>query len=416
MSIFGMFDKNKNKNKKLAPKTVTTIGAADEIFGKTPIVNKKTDKDIAAETIMKCLPGSFKKENNAAITTEEGFEITVLSVDTNKGSISYSSVVTVLIAMPNAESLVCQRYIGRGETKAEAIEKAATNFGMVVYDNFKSHDEKEISVKENSFDGRKHTYFSPKNSYVTTDGLQGVKELRVSPYAHIKDYIEDYLGAKKYYWVETLVTITEGKMTAQCLINGENCEELAALIYNGVKQEADLNIVGRYDQTIIIIQQDSTYVKMRENYNKACNELYKNVRIALTVLGNLTDDDDYDSAFAKLDSMVKDPFSTWELMTFLPELYTEKFFGLKCSHMIQLTIGRQTYRLHEIQLEPIRVIRNELNNFFEKNDPSEEFNSNIFALSSRFEAAVEADDKNMSAKDFVVGDLCCVADENYEIW
>ncbi len=416
MGIFGMFDKNKNRNKKLAPKTVTTIGAADEIFGKTPIVKKKTDKDIAVEAILKCLPGSVRIEDRGQLMTDEGFEITILSVDTNKGNISYSSVMTVFIAMPNAESLVCQKYIGRGETKTEAIEKAATNFGMVIADNFKSHDEGEVTIKENSFDGRTHTYFSPKNSYVTTDGLRGVKELKAAPYAHIKDYIEDYLGAKKYYWVELLVTITEGKMTAECLINGENCEELAALVYNGVKQEANLNIIGRYDQTIIIKQHDSTYVKMRENYNKACNELYKNIRIALTVLGNLTDDDDYDSAFAKLECAVKDRQTVWELITFLPELYTEKFFGLKCSHMIQLTIGDQTYRLHEIQLEPIRVIRNELNNFFEKNDPSESFSSNLFALSSRYQAVVEADDKKITTDDFVVGDLCCIAEDNYEIW
>jgi hypothetical protein len=124
----------------------------------------------------------------------------------------------------------------------------------------------------------------------------------------------------------------------------------------------------------------------------------------------------YDELFGKVEAITGNRLSAWEVMTFLPEIYVQKYFNIKGTGLVAMTKGEDTFALTEFQISPIRVIKSEVESFLEKNKPSDEFNQNIFSLSARFTAAMNALNSGVKEEELAFGVLSCKAPDDYDIW
>lgn len=369
------------------------------------------EADICLSTLMALTKGGRRDSVNSVYYEREDVRVTMLTCKSDRNGARYHSNPMFFITMPNEESLVVERPLGLGDTKNKAVADAAAVLATTLNSAFGCIHRQNVDILENSFDGKVHTYRYPCDFVGYAFGSASKPELG-SLFAMIRSEVVDYLGAKKYHWIEMTVTCSNGEVMAYVEINGDRVQALSERLY--IKTAWRFTELDNcfYFQTVLMVQDDYTYERRRDNYNAACNLMFRNVRRAIVIMGK-SGDVEREQLEEVLEGAVGDSDTAWELMTFLPEIYTAKALGLCCGDMINMKIGKQKLRLNESQLTFIRVIKTEVGHFLKTNNRSETFDKAIFRLSKRYEA-VEQSAKNGQA--VMIGDIECEAPIGYEIW
>ena len=377
-------------------------------------------KQIAVQRIMQKTQGAVRGNSGGCINyPEKGFEVTVLDTKTviseNRTHNRYNVQLTVFIALPDAESLVCEKYVSIGENVRSAVEAASDKFAAFLNTMFETYDGDDDATIINYYDGNEHIY-----KYSTGGVTTGVGDPSVQDFGDVFPLVipelSGYLGAKKYYWLSFNI-ILDDIPSVTCSINGDKIERLSDLLREGVSDKLLPGKYGNFQQQVLIIQSDHTYVRAKENYNKARNAMHKFVREVIPLMGNSSAQlVSYDELFRKVQNITNDKNAAWELMTFLPEIFVQQVFKVRSTELVRMKLGDKELDLTEFQLNALSVIKYEVEQYLEKNDPSEEFQQNIFSLSSRFKAAMDAFNSGVKEEDLAFGALSCTAPDDYVIW
>lgn len=419
MGLLGMFAKKAAINlvRAGAQKNASEASRFDEL-AKTAKSTSLSKEEVAINTILENTKGGVR--NSVQITyPEKGFEVTLMEVKTllsdSRTKDPFTVEIRLFIAMPNAESLLAEHYDSIGESINEAVVNAAKKFSAVLQSMFDIIDSDDDGIIENRFDGDIHIYRYGGDRFVSSVGDSKIQELG-DLFPVVSGELAGFLGAKKYYWLSMELIFEGDKVVSKCLINNEKINRLSELIAEKAEPVFSQGMYGQYQQQMLIVQSGRTYVQRRQNYNKAYNDMYKFVRETIPLIGNSSVLVSYDELFGKVEAITGNRLSAWEVMTFLPEIYVQKYFNIKGTGLVAMTKGEDTFALTEFQISPIRVIKSEVESFLEKNKPSDEFNQNIFSLSARFTAAMNALNSGVKEEELAFGVLSCKAPDDYDIW
>ena len=419
MGLLGMFARKTavTLGRVGAQKNVSEANSFDNL-AKSSNHHPRTKEEVAVMTLLENTKGGVR-DGSTVNYPERGFEITIMGVRTvvseTRSNNPYTAEVKIFAALPGVETLICDNYASIGNTINEATASAVKKFSIILNSMFDLMDAEDEDLLTNEFDGVQHMYKVPLEKVTCTVGDRGIQQLG-DLYRVIESELCTYLGAKKYYWVSIEVLFSGDHYTAKCMINNEEIERLSGLIDKTVRTFFQNSIYGQHIQQFMIIQYDRTYVRQKENYNKAYNAMHKFIRDAIPMIGNSAIVESYDELFEKMTGLTGDKHTAWEIMTFLAEIYGQQCFKMKGTELVSMNVGDKKLELTEFQISPIRVIKSEVEKFLENRQPSDEFNQNIFSLSGRFTAAMEALNNGVSEEDLAFGVLSCTAPDDYKIW
>ncbi|WP_294487224.1 DUF6348 family protein [uncultured Ruminococcus sp.] len=377
-----------------------------------------TKDEVAIRTLLENTTGGVR--NKIQVTySKYDFEVTLLEAKTllsdNRTKNPYTAEVRFLIALPNAETLLTERYDSIGETINGAVAGAVKKFAAVLNDMFELIDGADDDLIENYFDGRAHVYRYETESMVSCVGAPALQEIK-GFYSEIEDELPAYLGAKKYYWLSMEALFSGDHVSAKCRINNEEIGRLSELVEDKARRYFTEGIYGQVQEQKLIVQSDRTYVRVKPKYNDAYNNMYKYIRQCIPLMGQSSVLESYNELFRKVQAITGDAHSAWEVMTFLPEIYVQWFFKIKGTGLVSMKIGDRELELTEFQISPMRVIKSEVESFLEKNKPCDEFNQNIFSMSARFESAMKALNSGVKEEELAFGTLSVEAPADYVIW
>ena len=377
-----------------------------------------TKDEVAIRTLLENTTGGVR--NKIQVTYPKyDFEVTLLEAKTllsdNRTKNPYTAEVRFFIALPNAETLLTERYDSIGETINGAVAGAVKKFAVVLNDMFELIDGADDDLIENYFDGRAHVYRYETESMVSCVGAPDLQEIK-GFYSEIEDELPAYLGAKKYYWLSMEALYSGDHVSAKCRINNEEIGRLSELVEDKARRYFTEGICGQVQEQKLIVQSDRTYVRVKPKYNDAYNNMYKYIRQCIPLMGQSSVLESYNELFRKVQAVTGDAHSAWEVMTFLPEIYVQWFFKIKGTGLVSMKIGDRELELTEFQISPMRVIKSEVESFLEKNKPCDEFNQNIFSMSARFESAMKALKSGVKEEELAFGTLSVEAPADYVIW
>ncbi|MBQ8967876.1 DUF6348 family protein [Ruminococcus sp.] len=420
MGLLGMFAKKAAVNlvRAGAQKTASEANKFEDL-PKSANKTSVTKEETVIRTILENTAGAVRNGNQITFPQRGGLEITLMEAKTliseSRTKNPFTAEIRFFIALPKAESLLTDRYISFGVSMNDAVSSAAKKFCAFLNSMFELIDGGEDDLFENYFDGELHLYKYGRETVVATIGDPAMGEVD-DLFRCIKNDLSPYLGAKKYYWLSIDVLFNDDHMDVHCRINNEDIDRLCDILREHLAQFFKAGTCGQYQQQLLIEQSSRTYVPRKDNYNEAYNKMYKYVRECIPIIGNSSILVSYDELYRKILAVTGDDNSAWEVITFLPEVYVQEFFKVKGTGLVAMERGSQQLALTEFQISPIRVIKSEVEKFFSKNEPSEEFNQNIFSLSSRFSSAVKALQSGVKEEELAFGVLACKAPEDYVIW
>lgn len=389
-----------------------------ERLSKSATSTSFTKDEVAIRTLLENTTGGVR--NKVQVTYPKyDFEVTLLETKTllsdNRTKNPYTAEVRFFIALPNAETLLTERYDSIGETINGAVAGAVKKFAAILNDMFELIDGADDDLIENYFDGRQHVYRYATESMIGCVGAPALQEIN-GFFGQIEDELPAYLGAKKYYWLSMEALFSGDHMSAKCKINNEEISRLSELVEEKARRYFTEESYGQVQEQKLIVQSDRTYVMVKPKYNDAYNNMYKYIRQCIPLMGQSSVLVSYNELFRKVQAITGDAHSAWEVMTFLPEIYVQCYFKIKGTGLVNMKIGERQLELTEFQISPLRVIKSEVESFLEKNKPCDEFNQNIFSMSARFESAMNALKSGVKEEELAFGTLSVEAPDDYVIW
>lgn len=227
----------------------------------------------------------------------------------------------------------------------------------------------------------------------------------------ISGEIPKYLGTKKYYWISLFAACSNDKPNCEITINGMNYPELTQALYRYTDTWSDKKEYHMEKQFIFITQDDETFTECTFSREHVIDCTLK----AIELLKQVNDNKTRDAAVNTIKAIAKDDTLSYEICTFLPEIYAQNVLGLTETDDIMLVKGEEYTTVKKSQIRSYGYIEDTVRKylFFEK--PSKEDNFKIMRLSSKMKIWSELMNDKKDPSSVIFPAPAILVDDNYVI-
>lgn len=170
----------------------------------------------------------------------------------------------------------------------------------------------------------------------------------------LKDDLSLRLGNRKVYAVKVFASKQKREVECEVMLNGKESREMSRKL---------LSFTGTWDcigdfcserQWIFLVQDEDTYIQS----DIETQTIYKLTNEAIGLLENCNNKEEYQKIRHKLLKRYKDPSLVYEVLYFIPELYTKAFYiGVEFGEKLFLIQkDHKTRELYQSQLQSFPIV------------------------------------------------------------
>ncbi len=304
-----------------------------------------------------------------------------------------------------------QMFAGLGHSLEEAMKACVIEFTENILKpvlNALEHQGSEIIVSEIIHE--KYKFHVPAQKIVLHKGTGKPVNL----WNVIREKIPEYLGTKKVYWVN-LFSVDRGKQQfCEARINGVVYPDLTDLLYQEIfdRKERQPSIDKLF---LLLIQDEETY--------RPCPFTKQNVGdltfFALDKMTEITDEASRQKIYQEIHKFCPDYAIAVELIAFLPEIVAQTVVNFRDNDALipVFDYGKPEFELKKSQVRSYGYMADAVEQYFRKQQPSEEEVYRLLRSSGKFETVSRAiQDENIKIEDLRLSQLVYFVNRNYHVW